>query len=217
MIRVVLFDFIGTTVFEKNPDIINDCFSEAFADSDIIVDKADIIKNRGKDKRETINEILNLQKKSLYLAERIYSGFQIKLETNLSNFEENPDLLEILHFLNDNNIKAGIGTGLPDDVFLKIIAYLKWDNSYFDYIGTSTRIGRSRPAPDMIFDMMNTLNLTCPEEILKVGDTIVDIQEGKNARCKTAVLLSGTQDEQALSEAKPDYILGRLTDIQQIV
>jgi len=56
-----------------------------------------------------------------------------------------------------------------------------------------------------------------PAELLKVGDTVADIQEGKNAGVLTAVLLSGTQDEVTLIKQNPDFVLHKLTDLIEIL
>ena len=38
MIKAIVFDFIGTTVREADPAVINVCFEKAFADNNISVD-----------------------------------------------------------------------------------------------------------------------------------------------------------------------------------
>lgn len=53
--------------------------------------------------------------------------------------------------------------------------------------------------------------------MLKVGDTFVDIQEGKNAGVFTAGVLSGTQSREILEEIKPDYIFADINEISAIV
>jgi phosphoglycolate phosphatase-like HAD superfamily hydrolase len=64
----------------------------------------------------------------------------------------------------------------------------------------------------MIFEMMRQLRIN-PTEMLKVGDTVADIQEGKNANVYTAVLLSGTQPKEQLIRERPDLILDSLDDL----
>ena len=68
----------------------------------------------------------------------------------------------------------------------------------------------------MIYDMMKKCGVE-NTEMLKVGDTISDIMEGKNANVKTAVILSGTQDENELLRCDPDYVLHSLMDLKEIV
>ena len=54
-----MFDFIGTTVMEKDPSVINRCFQMAFEDHGIMVSDELIIAGRGKDKAEMITGVLN--------------------------------------------------------------------------------------------------------------------------------------------------------------
>ncbi len=69
----------------------------------------------------------------------------------------------------------------------------------------------------MIQEMMRLLNITDGKMVLKVGDTVSDIEEGKNAGVNTAVILSGTQPEEQLRAARPDFVIDRLSEIKLII
>lgn len=217
MIKAVLFDLIGTTVSETDPEIINNCFEKAFSDNNIPVDTSLIKKNRGKDKRLIITNVLKFQQLSLSHVQDIYTSFKKNVLANINKFSENDGAKEIFLYLQDRNIKLGIGTGLERDIFTEIFYRLNWNNIHFDYIGIGSETGRGRPYPDMIFDMMNKLSVLDKGEFLKVGDTVADIEEGKNAKVLTAVILSGTQSKDDLLNAAPDYVLNSLIDIKKIV
>jgi len=113
-------------------------------------------------------------------------------------------------------IKVGIGSGLSRVAFDQVFHHLQWDLIAFDYIGIAEEVGRGRPHPDMVLDMMKKLNVSA-DEMLKVGDTVADIQEGRNAKVKTVAILSGTQSESQLRNEKPDYIIYRLAELKDIV
>jgi pyrophosphatase PpaX len=68
----------------------------------------------------------------------------------------------------------------------------------------------------MIFDMMNRYGLT-KSEVLKVGDTTADIQEGKNAGTYTAAILSGTQDEKEILKEQPDFVIRKLSELKTLI
>ncbi len=214
MIQAVLFDFIGTLIKEVNPQIINSCFESAFVQHNVSVELASIIKERGKDKKEMISNIVRSQDLSASLVDRIYSCFKKNILDNLPNFQENEGASALLALLKEKNVRTGVGTGLDRDVFESICHALRWNKAEFDYIGIANEIGRGRPYPDMIIDMMNTLNLTNTHEFLKVGDTVADIQEGKNARVLTAVILSGTQPKALLLSENPDFVFTALSDLK---
>jgi pyrophosphatase PpaX len=68
----------------------------------------------------------------------------------------------------------------------------------------------------MIFEMMKSVNVNA-DEFLKVGDTTTDILEGENAKVRTAAILSGTQPEELLRSAHPDFILNNLEELIDII
>ena len=215
--KAVLFDVIGTTVKEKDPETINNCFVKAFADNNVSAYRDLFKANRGKDKLEVIHLILNSTHQDVSLADTIYNSFAINVKNEIENFSAAEDADAIFNFLKQRSIKIGLGTGLSRDLFEKILAQVKWDKKSFDYIGISTEIGKGRPQPDMIFDFMQTLKIVNPAEVLKVGDTVADIQEGKNANVTTAAVLAGTQTKDELIKENPDFIFSNLCEIQNII
>jgi len=215
-VKAILFDLIGTTVKEKDPSTVERCIQKAFEDHNIKVRPELIRSHRGKSKREMISTLLLSLKAPLHLTSDVLAKFKVHFHSQLHNFETNEGLVELLEFLQGANIKVGIGTGLTSDLLYTIFNHLKWDKSTFDYIGTASEAGRGRPHPDMINHMMATLGVT-QRELLKVGDTIADIQEGKNAGVLTAAMMSGTQDEVELIHQHPNFILHKLTDLVEIL
>ncbi len=69
----------------------------------------------------------------------------------------------------------------------------------------------------MILDMMNKTGVSNPAHFLKVGDTVADIQEGKNANVITAAILSGTQRKEDLEKEKPDFMIRDLSEVERIL
>lgn len=215
-VKSVLFDFIGTTVLEKDPTLILTCFQRAFRDHNMEVDLAFLKANRGRDKNEMIDMMLQQLKKPLHLRFEVLRSFKQHFRNNLENFKENEGLDDVIFFLKAKKIKVGVGTGLTRDILQMLLEHFRWERFGFDYISTAEEAGRGRPHPDMIIDMMVKLHLN-NYQFLKVGDTVADVEEGKNAEVLTAALLSGTQDAQLLRHSKPDYVINKLTEIKQIV
>jgi HAD superfamily hydrolase (TIGR01549 family) len=211
--KAVLFDFIGTTVTEKTPNILLACLKKAFFENEINIDFSFLTQYRGRNKQDIIDLVINEQRLPENLRKKIYNDFNKNMEAASDNFVSDIDAEEIFKFLRHKNIKIGLGTGLPRDIFNNIFSNLNWKKFSFDYIGISDELGKSRPDPLMIYDMMKKIGITAKEEFLKVGDTIADIQEGKNAGVKTAVILSGTQAEEKLKLENPDFIITRLTEL----
>lgn len=214
-IRGVLFDFMGTTAIEKDPGMIHQCFVKSFRDHGVEVSDETIRMNRGKDKKDMILFILNQYNQSQGLLPGILSSFSSSLKNNLDNFTTNKDTREIIPFLKGKNIVTGLGTGFPKDVFTLIFNHLEWESVGFDYIGIAEETGKGRPHPDMIIDMLKKFSLP-KEQFLKVGDTVADILEGKNAGVKTVAILSGTQDEKEILKQNPDFIIHHLRELKGI-
>ncbi|MEJ1330825.1 HAD hydrolase-like protein [Latilactobacillus sakei] len=62
-------------------------------------------------------------------------------------------------------------------------------------------VAGGRPAPDMINHIMTAFNITDPQTVVKVGDTVIDMQEGKNAGVLTVGLIESSS-LLGLSQAK---------------
>ncbi len=216
-IEAVLFDMIGTTVMEKVPGTVTLCMQYALEGNGVVVDKSVIDQHRGKDKIEMINKILESIGQPVQKAKPIFGHFKRTINECLGNFEPMPGVEEVFETLGSHGIKVGIGTGLPPDVFYNLLHHLRWRKESFDYTGVAADLGKTRPHPAMIFDMINALQLQGGTAFLKVGDTVADIQEGKNAQVKTAVVLSGTQPEDKLTNAHPDFILYEIKEVLALV
>jgi len=215
--NAVLFDLIGTTVKEGGSDVILSCFRKAFAEHVLQTDVEIIKINRGREKRIMITEVLKHHHYDLSLVEPVYRSFKNQLENNLHQFYEYEDVPELFTYIKSKGIKIGIGTGLERDVFEKIYDKLGWNKYQFDFIGTGNDTIRSRPHPDMILDMLQQVNCKDRSAFLKIGDTVADIQEGKNAGVATAVILSGSQSKENLLKHEPDFILHSLLEIKKII
>lgn len=215
MIRAVLFDLIGTTVKTSDTDFVLTCFKNAFLEHGTEPDIQFLKSNRGKSKLLMIQEVLIANGLPFTKAHKILDSFNHIMHSSMNNFSEAEGLKETFAYLSDNKIYIGIGTGLPESLFVDIFNHLGWGKYKIDYIGIAEKLGISRPEPGMIKDMMCKLSIHSPVQFLKVGDTVADIQEGKNASVQTAVVLAGTQTEEVLLKEKPGFVLHTLTDILQ--
>jgi len=216
-IKAVMFDVIGTTVKEKDPNTIINCLVKSFSENGVAADIEFLNRNRGRDKMELIREFVKEKDLSQDHSPLIFDSFKKNFLASIHNFMADRDAEDLFDHLNQLKIKIGLGTGLSKELFQILIEHLKWNIDRFDYIGVSNDALRSRPHPDMIFDMMHKLRISSPAEILKVGDTIADIREGKNAGVFTAAILSGTQSEKDLEKEGPDLMIRTLAELKIII
>ena len=79
--------------------------------------------------------------------------------------------------------------------------------------------GKGRPCPYMMFRNMEALGVTSVAEVAKVGDTVSDIKEDKNAGVFTVGVIEGsselalTQEEfKTLSDADREEVCAKVTE-----
>ena len=216
-IKAVLFNFLGTTVKEKDSSVITNCLSRAFTDHGFYFNDEFFHSVNGKSKLVIIKEVLYRFNLPLSMADTIYGSFKKNIKNNIENFSSVDDSLIVVCHLLRKGILTGIGTGLSREIFDIIFTHLGWSKRAFNYIGFFNEIAKSGHEFNMICDMMSIFRIGSSKEILKVGDSVADIREGKNAGCLTAVVLSGTQAKNELIEEKPDFILRSLSDLKMVV
>ena len=224
-IQLAMFDMAGTTVNDKvdgHPLMVISML-RAFAKHGIELAPDVINKHRGKQKSEAIQTLLKeVAELSPVDAESIgdgvYRDFLHELKSNLSSISEIDGTTELFRHLRSKDIHIGVGSGFPMQVVQAIISQLGWlDKGLLDYVGSAEQIGVGRPNPKMIHDAMKQLNITEGSKVLKIGDTIVDIQEGKNAGAWTVAVLTGSQTEAQLIAAAPDYILSSVRELRTLI
>ena len=86
-------------------------------------------------------------------------------------------------------------------------------NHFVDDWISSQDVEKGRPYPYMIELMMNKYNIKS-ENVVKIGDTINDMKEGKNANCGLVIgVLTGEGTRTELLNAGADMIVDKITDL----
>ena len=224
-IQLAMFDMAGTTVNDKvdGHPLMVVSMMRAFAKHGIELAPDLINEHRGKQKSEAIQILLNeVAELSPTDTERVgdgvYRDFLHELESNLSSISEIDGATELFRHLKSKDIYVGVGSGFPMQVVQAIVSQLGWlDKGLLDYVGSAEKVGVGRPNPKMIHDAMEQLNITDGQKVLKIGDTVVDVQEGKNAGAWTVAVLTGSQTEAQLMAAAPDYILSSIRELTTLI
>lgn len=220
-IQFAMFDIAGTTVNDEvdgHPLMVMSMM-RAFAKHGIELAPALINKHRGRQKSEAIQILLKeVAELSFTDAKRIgdsvYRDFLYALKSNLSSISEIDGATELFRYLKSKDIHIGVGSGFPMQVVQAIVSRLGWlDKGLLDYVGSAEQVGVGRPNPKMIHDAMQELSIIDGRAVVKIGDTVVDVQEGKNAGAWTVAVLTGSQTEAQLVAAAPDYILSSIQEL----
>ena len=224
-IQLAMFDMAGTTVNDKidGHPLMVISMMRAFAKHGIELAPNLINKHRGKQKSEAIQTLLReVAELSPVETERVgdgvYHDFLHELESNLASISEIDGATELFRHLKSKDIYVGVGSGFPMQVVQAIVSQLGWlDKGLLDYVGSAEQIGVGRPNPEMILDAMQQFNITDGRKVVKIGDTVVDVQEGKNAGAWTVAVLTGSQTETQLMAAAPDYILSSIRELTTLI
>ncbi len=222
--RLVVFDIAGTTVTDKGN--VADSFLAAFMLNEIEVSLQEVNKVMGYRKKEAIVMILdNYQFSQLdreVLVSKIHNNFEEKmLEFYMSDKDLHPVPYseEIFRWLHSKGIKVALNTGFTRLITEGILYRLGWkDNPLIDCVVCSDEVEDGRPAPFMINHIMKSLDITDSSDVIKVGDTEVDILEGRNAQCgKVISVTTGSYTRIQLEAYSPDYIIDNLSELPYLI
>ena len=196
MIRAVILDLGGTLIdkYSLSP-LIN--LRKSFSLHGANLSNELIFKDMGMGKKEHIKE---LSKETSFRDQFLKNHGRPHTENDLCNIYDEfcdiqysylqnnldiiPETESAIRDLKEHNIKIGITTGFNKEQMDLCLNFLSNYGIYPDSAVSSSCIeGVIRPNPDMIYENMRRLGIDNPDEVLKVDDTCVGIQEGHNVGC----------------------------------
>jgi phosphonatase-like hydrolase len=128
-----------------------------------------------------------------------------------------PNVEETFQELRAQGIKVALNTGFSRDIADVIIGRLQWAEK-IDYLVASDEVANGRPSPDMIEKIKRALSIESSDEVAKVGDTEVDINEGLNAGCRYVIgVTTGAFSREALLPYKPTHVIDNIADVLDII
>ena len=223
-IELVVFDIAGTTVADR--DNVNDAFRGAFEKAGLPVAADEVNQVMGYRKMEAIRILLQKFYAPKAMDEDLIQSIHEQFTSDMRTYYQNtPDLqalpfaTQIFELLHANNIKVALDTGFTKVITDTIVGRLGWiDQALVDMVISSDEVPGGRPHPFMIKAIMERLNITDAGDVVKVGDTAVDIQEGRNAGCGLVIgITSGAYNRDELEPHKPDYIISSLAELPSLL
>ena len=103
-----------------------------------------------------------------------------------------PGVGDTVQQLRKQGLKIGSTTGYTSQMMKQVLPKARGLGYEADCVVTPDVTGASRPTPFMLYECMRRLNVYPPSAVVKVGDTVVDIQEGKNAGAWSIGILTGS-------------------------
>ena len=121
-------------------------------------------------------------------AQALYQVFEEKLDPK-------PGVVETVNRLRRNGFRIGSTTGYTDKMMEIVVPAAKEKGYEPDVWFSPDSTGqKGRPYPYMIFRNMEALEIKKVRRVLKVGDTVSDIKEGRNAGAWSAGIVVGSSE-----------------------
>lgn len=223
--KLVVFDLAGTTVADRGN--VNQAFREAFAADGIAVDEAQVNKLMGYRKIEAIANIISLHfpgetDRYVEVINRIHDRFihiMVDFYSGDPALHPLPFAEEMFGWLQERGCRVALNTGFTRTITNAILTKLNWrNNPLINTVVCSDEVKEGRPHPYMITTIMQQLQIPDAAAIVKVGDTEVDILEGRNAGCgKVVSVTTGACNRSQLSIHKPDAIIDSLQELPALI
>lgn len=223
-IKLAVFDMAGTTIYDENN--VAKAFQFAMNGHGypgVTLQEAN--EKMGYSKPQAIRELLeihesNVSKITTQLIDQIHRDF---VSGMLHYYETDPsiravaDAEMVFEALHEMGIKVALDTGFSRDITDIILKRVGWDTGrLIDASAASDEVPKGRPFPFMIQKIMSQLGIEDPKEVIKIGDTEVDIHEGHNAGCLMTIgVTSGVYSADQLAPHYPSFLVDSLSELLQ--
>lgn len=217
-IELLVLDMAGTTINEDN--VVYKTLMTAVNDYGYKVSLEKVLSTcAGMEKLEAISSLLKEIGGDEADSLAIFENFSDQLKEAYQNLEVKPinGVENFLLKMRSQDKKVVLNTGYTSEIAQQLLNKLGWEeNVHFDALITADDVSESRPSPEMIILAMKKFNINDAEKVLKAGDSVIDIEEGKNAGCGlTIAVLSGAQSKSELEKSNPDYIFNTISEAEQ--
>lgn len=218
---LVVFDMAGTTVSDKGN--VAESFMKALAQHNISVPVEEVNKVMGWRKKEAIKILLQ---KFHTVDEALIETLHEQFTQNMIDFYKTDETLQPLPYAEDvfttlrnQNIKVALNTGFTRAITDVLLEQLNWQNeNVVDDVIASDEVPEGRPHPFMIQELMKRFNITDAVTVVKVGDTEVDVLEGRNTGCGLVVAVTtGAYTREMLENYHPDKIIDSLHELPSLI
>lgn len=222
MIDFAVFDIAGTTVSDK--DFVAKAFQKAFYSSGWEVTEAEINPLMGYAKPTAIQ--MMLQRKDVKFDEALIDKIHKDFVNDMMDFYQfspfvkaMPDTEDIFFYLKEHGVKIALNTGFSKDIAEVIVERFQWmDRGLVDDFICSDEVEKGRPFPYMIEELKKRNQIGDNALVMKVGDTVADVLEGKNAGCQYIIAVTtGATLRDELEQHFPTHIISSLSEIPKIL
>jgi len=126
-----------------------------------------------------------------------------------------PDVREVVGGLQCRGIQLAVATNKLGRFSRAIFEHFGMEKMFAVILGDGD-VSQNKPDPEMLYQAMDNMRLA-KEETVFVGDSVIDIQAGKNAGVRVFAVPTGNTDRADLVKAQPTVIMNRLLDLLSLV
>lgn len=220
--KLAVFDMAGTTVADQ--DAVARAFRSAFENFGVAISVPEIKPLMGYKKTLAIETVLRNHGRETdeYIIEAVHNDFVGEMvayyayDGAVQPMEGAEDVFMICRKM---GIRIALNTGFPKVIADTIVNRFGWkDNGIIDDYIASDEVEKGRPFPYMIHELMKRAGITDAKQVLKAGDTEVDVNEGRAAGCGLVVAVTtGAFTRHQLEPYHPDFIIDNLLALPAII
>lgn len=215
--RLAVFDIAGTTV--SDPGFVAQAFVGAMSAAGHPIDHAACRPLMGYPKPLAIARLLVAQADETKVA-AIHADFVQRMLVcyrDWPGIEPLAGAESVFALLRSRGIKVALNTGFSRDIADAIVERLGWAHR-IDAVIASDEVPEGRPAPHMLQALMRRFGVEDPAQVVKIGDTEVDIGEGRGANAGLVVAITtGAFTRAELEPYAPDRIIDRLFELPALL
>ena len=126
-----------------------------------------------------------------------------------------PGVIDGLEQLKATGIKLACVTNKPSQLTLPLLAAIGLKD-YFQFVASGDTFTRMKPDPLPLLEAAKSCAVSA-EHALMVGDSVSDIQAGKRANFKTALVPYGYIGEYTVNELNADYNIDRIDQLLNLI
>jgi phosphoglycolate phosphatase len=126
-----------------------------------------------------------------------------------------PGAREVLEALHARGMKLAIATNKLGRFSRGIFRHFGMDH-LFAVIAGDEDVSQNKPHPEMLLYAIEKMGLQ-NKDVIFVGDSLIDIQTGKNAGVRVCAVPTGVAKREDLEKARPTVILNELLDLLNYV
>ncbi len=220
--RLAVFDIAGTTV--RDPGLVAEALADALGADGCAIATEAARPLMGYAKPEAIRRLLiaHGQPADEARVTLIHADFVARM---LRCYRESaavapvPDAEATFVQLRERGLRIALNTAFSRDIAETIVARFGWrERGVIDDLIAADEVPAGRPAPHMIHALMQRAGVADAHAVMKVGDTTVDIAEGRNAEVGLVVsVTTGANTRAELERHAPDRIIDALVELPALL